>query len=269
MVHRAVLRFYAELNDCVPASQRQRDLEIPLSTPLDVRALLAKLGVLPDVVELVLVNGASSSLDHPVRDGDRVSLYPTFEAFDVTPLLQIRDAPLRRIVFVADAHLGRLARYLRLLGFDTLFENDPGDEALVRIAAEEGRVLLSRDRALLRRRAVTHGLRVPATRPREQLRYILERLDLFRLVRPFTRCMVCNGRLSAADKRTLGDRVPSRVRVVFDDFWRCSDCGRIYWQGSHYDRLSHFVDQMTAGGTERETLSGPDRSHPKQRPRGS
>lgn len=253
--HRAVVRLYAELNDRLPAAQRQHDLEILLPAPLDIRALLTKLGLSPDAVELVLVNGASSSLDHPVRDGDRVSLYPTFEAFDVTPLLQLRHAALRRIAFVADAHLGRLARYLRLLGFDTLFENDPGDEALARISAEEGRVLLSRDRGLLRRPAVTHGVWVPTVRPREQLRYVLERLDLFRLLRPFTRCTVCNGSLTVADKRTLSDEVPSRVRVVFEDFWRCSDCGRIYWEGSHYERLSHLVDQMTAGGTEHGALS--------------
>jgi hypothetical protein len=268
-VDTAVVRLYAELNDCLPAAQRQRDLEIPLPAPLDARTLLTKLGVAPDAVDLILVNGTSCSLHHPVRDGDRVSLYPTFEAFDVTPLLQLRDAPLRRIAFVADAHLGRLARYLRLLGFDTLFENDPGDEALARTSAEEGRVLLSRDRALLRRRAVTHGLWVPAIRPREQLRYVLERLDLFRLLRPFSRCTICNGPLAVADERTLGDGVPSRVRAVFDDFWRCSDCGRIYWQGSHYDRLSHFVDQMTAAGTEHEIRSGSERSHPEQRPKDS
>jgi uncharacterized protein with PIN domain len=250
MGHRAVLRLYAELNDWLPAAKRQRDLVIPLPAPVDVRTLLTKLGVSPDAVELILVNGVSRSLQDPVRDGDRVSLYPTFEAFDVTPLLQLRDTPLRRIAFAADAHLGRLARYLRLLGFDTLFENDPGDDVLARISAEEGRVLLSRDRALLRRPAVTHGLWVPTVRPREQLRYVLERLDLFRLVRPFTRCTVCNGPLAVADKRTLGDEVPSRVRAVFDDFWRCPNCGRIYWQGSHYERLSYFVDQMTAGGTE-------------------
>jgi len=261
--HTAVVRLYAELNDCLPKAQRQRDLEIPLPTPPDVRTLLTKLGLSPDAVELVLINGASSSLEYPVRGGDRVSLYPTFEAFDVNPLLQLRDAPLRRIAFVADAHLGRLARYLRLLGFDTLFDNDPGDEALARVSVEEGRVLLSRDRALLRRPAITHGLWVPTVRPREQLRYVLERLDLFRLLRPFTRCTVCNGSLAVADKRTLGDEVPSRVRAAFADFWRCSDCGRVYWEGSHYERLSHFVEQMAAGGTEPAVLSRSDRLDPK------
>jgi len=240
------LRCYAELNDYLPARRRQRELVVPLSDAATVDGLIAGLGIVADAVEVVLVNGASCPLDQALQDGDRVSLYPMFESFDVTPLLRLRGRPLRRVRFVADAHLGRLARNLRLLGFDTLFENDLGDDELARISSQERRILLSRDRRLLRRRVVSHGLWIPATRPHEQVVYVVGRLDLYGLFSPFTRCTVCNGMLSTADTDMPDLQVPPRVRAVFETFWRCDGCGRVYWRGSHYDRLRAFVEQLSA-----------------------
>jgi uncharacterized protein with PIN domain len=230
------VRCYAELNDYLPEGCRQKALEVPFSGKLTAGRLIADLGIPASAVEILLVNGMSSRLDRDLRDGDRV-----------TPLLRLHERPLRRVRFVADAHLGRLARYLRLLGFDTLFENDPGDVELARISSQEGRILLSRDRCLLERRILTHGLWVPSVRPREQLSYVIHRLDLRSLFRPFTRCTVCNGKLSEVGKDISDLPVPPRVKSLFDTFWRCDDCGRVYWQGSHYDHLRAFVDQLTAG----------------------
>jgi uncharacterized protein with PIN domain len=238
------LRRYAELNDPLPPSRRQRDNPVTLAPPATLADLIEVAGIPPGAIELALVNGRPSSLDRPLQAGDRVSLYPMFEAMDVTALERLRSRPLRHVRFVADAHLGALARYLRLLGFDTRFENDPGDEALAEISAREHRILLSRDRALLDRRRVTHGLRVPHTRPREQLSWVVERLDLYRLLRPFTRCMPCNGLFEPVSAAQVADRVPERVLDAFDRFWRCRDCGRIYWRGSHYDRLKASVDRL-------------------------
>lgn len=239
-----LVRCYAELNDYLPQEQRQRDLRLPLSGAATVGHLIDRLHIPPTAVEVALVNGISAKLDRNLREGDRVSLYPLFESFDVTPLLRLRTEPMRMVRFVADAHLGRLARYLRLLGFDTLFENDPGDAELARISSQEGRILLSRDRRLLKRRILSHGLWIPPVRPREQLTYIIERLDLYNLFRPFTRCTVCNGVLFEVDKNTPDLRVPPRIKTLFDDFLRCPGCGRVYWQGSHYDRLRTFIDRL-------------------------
>jgi len=239
------VRCYAELNDFLPAEHRQLDFDITFCDPASVGWLIAELGIPATRVEIVLVNGISGKLDRNLEDGDRVSLYPVFESFDVSPQLRLRDEPLRQVRFVADAHLGRLARYLRLLGFDTLFENDLGDVELARIASQEGRILLSRDRRLLERRVVSHGLWIPAIRPREQLIDVVDRLDLHRLFRPFTRCTVCNGMLVNVDKDTPDLELPPRVRAVFETFWRCAGCHRVYWKGSHYDRLRAFVEQLT------------------------
>lgn len=240
------LRCYAELNDHLPPAQRQRENAVALNSRATVAELLRDRRFPSEAIELVLVNGASCGFSQVLRDGDRVSLYPVFEALDVTSLLRLRSRPLRKVLFVADAHLGRLARYLRLVGFDTLYENDPGDTALVEIAAAQGRILLSRDRALLARPRITHGLWVPQTAPREQLTWLVERLDLNCLFRPFTRCMGCNGLLSAVDKDDLKELVPQRVLALHDAFWRCGHCAQIYWRGTHYERLRAFVERLSA-----------------------
>jgi uncharacterized protein with PIN domain len=214
--------------------------------------LTAGFGIPISAVEVVLVNGVSCGPERALRDGDRVSLYPMFESLDVTPLLRLRERPLRRVSFVADAHMGRLARYLRLLGFDTLFENDSGDDELARISSGEGRILLSRDRRLLARRSVTHGLWIGDTNPRKQLVHVVDRLDLYRMFRPFTRCTVCNGQLFLVDEQGIGAlQLPRRILASFETFLRCDGCGRVYWQGSHYHRLRAFVAQVAAGRSTR------------------
>lgn len=242
------VRCYAELNDFLPPERRQREVEVRLGSGAPVRHLVVNLGIPPTEVELVLINGVSSDLAATLQDGDRVALYPVLESLDVSPLLKLRRRPLRSVRFIADAHLGGLARYLRLLGFDTLFANDLGDERLASIAAAEHRIVLSRDRNLLMRRAVTHGLYVPQKRPREQVQHVLDRLDLYRIIRPFTRCTVCNGSLDPISKLEVEIKLPQRVLAAFDEFWRCSGCGRVYWRGSHYDRLQAFVEQLAAAG---------------------
>ena len=244
---RALLRFYEELNDFLPPDRRKRDIEVEFTPPVPLRHLVETLGVPHTEIELALLDGRSVDLEARVADGDRVSLYPLFEALDITPLLRIRPRAGRNPRFLADAHLGRLARLLRLLGFDTAFANDPGDAALVRQAGEEGRILLTRDRALLMRRGVTHGCYIRPLRPREQAAWVLRRCDLHRLARPFSRCLECNGELRAVARAEVAGRVPSGVWERQKTFLRCDGCGRIYWRGTHYRRLRALADRLLEG----------------------
>jgi len=243
---KVVIRCYEELNDFLPAARRKRDRELEFVPPAPVRHLIETLGVPHTEVELILVNGVSVDLDYRVADGDRISVYPMFESLDVSPLLRLRQRPLRRVRLVVDSHLGRLARYLRLLGFDTLFHNDLGDPELARLAAQEGRILLTRDKALLMRREVTHGCYVREASPRQQLAALVRRLDLYREIRPFTRCMECNGRLRPVNKQQVAEQLPERTRELFHEFWQCLGCGRVYWQGSHFERMQALVRWVRA-----------------------
>lgn len=241
---RATFRCYAELNDFLAPAQRQRDIEVQIPPGAPLRHLMESLGIPHTEVELILVNGQSVGLEQPLADGDHVSLYPLFESLDLTPLLRLRPAPLRQTRFLADAHLGKLARYLRLLGFDTRYENDLGDSALVRLAQAEHRVLLTRDRALLMRRGVTHGCYLRPTSTWAQLEHLIHRLDLGDSLHPFTRCMCCNGLLAPVNQSEVLVHLPLGVRERFDRFWRCGGCAQLYWQGSHYQQLTERIQAL-------------------------
>jgi uncharacterized protein with PIN domain len=237
-------RFYAELNDFLPPKKRQRTFVHAFELSSSIKDMIESLGVPHTEVDLILVNGESVDFSYLVQDGDRISVYPVFEAIDINPVLRVRPEPLRETRFVLDVHLGRLAVYLRMLGFDTLYRNDFADEELARISSDEDRILLTRDRGLLKRSIVTHGYCLRTTQPRQQLIEILRRFDLRSSITPFRRCLHCNGLLQPVDKAAIRHRLRSQTRQYYDEFRRCRDCDRIYWKGSHYHRMRQFIAQI-------------------------
>jgi len=240
----ATFRFYAELNDFLAPERRGREFACRCARAASAKHMIEALGVPHTEVELVLVDGESVRFDHALRDGDRVAVYPKFEAFDVTPLLRVRDHALRQTRFVADAHLGGLAHLLRMTGFDTLYDNGFRDEEIERIAAAEGRIVLTRDRDLLKRRGVTHGCYVRALRSEQQLREVFDRLDLAGSAQPFTRCLSCNTPLRAVDKAQVAARLPPGVCMRHERFAVCDGCARVFWEGSHWRRMHERVDAL-------------------------
>jgi len=214
----ATFRFYEELNDFLAPDRRKQAFSVPCAQAATTKHMIEALGVPHTEVELILVNGESADFSRLLQDGDRVAVYPRFEAMDVTPLLRVRDYPLRETRFVADAHLGGLAHMLRMLGFDTLYDNHFQDDAIVAIAGPDGRIVLTPDREMLKRRAVTHGCYVHALKSEAQLREIVERLDLARSARPFTLCLHCNAPLRPVDKASVLDRLPPRCANTMSAF---------------------------------------------------
>ena len=237
----AEFRFYEELNDFLSPGRRKKSFRYGLADNATVKQAIEALGVPHTEVELILVNGAPVDFTHRVRDGDRVSVYPMFESLDVTPLIRLRPKPLRLIRFLTDAHLGALAKRLRLLGFDTRHAGDLGDAEIASLSAAERRVLLTRDRELLKRRQISHGCYIRQSEPGLQLAYVIQRLDLRRAARPFSRCIECNGALEESSPAAVAHRVPGDVARRFDRFWICVHCRRVYWRGSHYRSLSRRV----------------------------
>jgi uncharacterized protein with PIN domain len=236
------LRFYEELNDFLPPERRKIAFTHELTRRTSVKDLIESFGVPHTEVDVILANGRSVDFSYIVQPGDRLSVYPAFESLDVTPLIRLREKPLRDPRFVVDVNLGQLARYLRLLGFDALYRNSYTDKEVARIASEQNRIVLTRDRALLQHKIITHGTFVRAVKPREQVTEILERLDLYRLVRPFTRCLRCNGELEDVDKDAVLHQLQSRTRQFYEHFRRCKACGQAYWKGSHFNRMEKLCD---------------------------
>ena len=333
--HRVRVRFYQELGDFLAPHRRGREFELTVHDGTTTKALVEHCGVPHGEVDLLLVDGESVDFACKLQDGQRVSVYPVFESFDISALTRVRPVPLRVVRFLVDANLGKLASLLRMYGLDAtdagmLYrtaggttargttaslpgadqagrageaggarsadgaddahvvdqvwcadrENaademarpdetgdagrdgrsyravpsaraDDEDARLVAAARREQRIILTRDRRLLERRAVTHGCYVRSQNPEQQLLFVLRRFDLAAAVRPFSRCMRCNEPLQPVAKAAVLHRLPPMVRVQQQSFSRCPRCGRLYWPGSHWQRMRRRLDTLLAAAGRR------------------
>src|SRR4249919_808904 len=236
-LHQCEFRFYEELGDFLPPERRKCSFIHQFHGTPAVKDRIEALGVPHTEVDLILVDGLSVGFMHKLRGGERIAVYPMFECFELGAFPRLRPQPLREPRFVLDVHLGRLAAYLRLLGFDCLYRNDYGDEELLSISHSEHRILLSRDTALLKHSELTHGAFVHARDPRRQLREVLDRFQLHRRIALFSRCGRCNGSLSPLSADAARALVPTAIARDHSDFKRCDQCGQVYWPGSHLPRL--------------------------------
>ncbi len=188
-------------------------------------------------VDLILVNGKPVSFSHPVRGGERVAVYPVFERFDIQSMNRLRPVPLRHPRFIADVHLGRLARYLRILGLDVLYQNDYEDKTIIAVSQQTHRIILTRDLGILKNSRVTHGYWLRNTDPVKQLKEVAQSLQLESNFKPFTRCCVCNGQLQSVSAEQIWHRIPPDTRRYYDTFYQCDECLQVFWKGSHYARI--------------------------------
>jgi uncharacterized protein len=238
------VRFYAELNDLLAPSVRGRWIPHSLYTPASVKDVIEALGVPHTEVDLLLLNRESVDFARLVDDEDRISVYPVFRSINIAAFTRVRSASLGEKRFVLDSHLGRLAAYLRIFGFDTLYRNDYNDEELTQVSRGEKRILLTRDRGLLKRAVISYGYLLRETNPGLQLVEVLRRFELYGSIAPFRRCVHCNSILEPALKALIEDRLPPKVRQYYDEFHICPACDRIYWKGSHYLRMQRLIQSV-------------------------
>jgi len=240
----ACIRFYEELNEFLPRGKRKKLISYPFNGNPSVKDAIEAIGVPHVEVDLILVNGISVDFSFKLHDGDSVSVYPVFESFDITPLIRLRDRPLRDIRFVLDVHLGKLARYLRLCGFDTCYQVDYDDQEIISLALSDKRIILTRDRNLLKNKKVTHGYWLRSQNPGEQLKEVFRRFDLKNQVYLFKRCLECNTILIEVPKKDILSRLLPKTRQYYRKFKTCPVCERIYWSGSHYKRMKGYVEGL-------------------------
>ncbi len=237
-------RFYGSLNDFLPPDRRQRPVGYDFSGTPAVKDAIEALGVPHPEVDLIIAGGRSVGFDHRLSPGERIAVYPSFCALELEGGKLLQPPPLSEPAFILDVHLGKPARWLRMLGFDSLYRNDYEDREIVRIALREERIILTRDRGLLKNSLVRRGYWIRAEDPEGQVREVLDRYDLEEKIRPFTRCLSCNGLLEDISRDQVLDRLPPRTRREHRRFKICPGCGKIYWPGSHHRAMQARIVRL-------------------------
>lgn len=244
MGNKISIRFYEELNDFLPERKKRTTYPLEISYHRSVKDIIEAEGIPHTEVDLILVNNEPVAFDYKPGTNDRIAVYPVFESLDITSVNRLRPEPLRVTRFILDVHLGKLARYLRMLGFDCVYENDLEDPEIVERSLKERRIILTRDIQLLKNGKVTHGYFMRSTDPKEQLKEVFNRFDLRDQQKPFTICMNCNGLLVRVEKGKIQHLLEKCTRENFDTFFRCMDCKKIYWPGSHFEKMSEIIESL-------------------------
>jgi uncharacterized protein with PIN domain len=248
MMSQVYFRFYAQLNFFLPQQRRQITFTHQVEEHSSIKDAIEALGVPHTEIQLILVNSEPVTFTYRVQPEDRISVYPPFRSIDILPLMDhLLGVSSAEIRFVLDVHLGRLAAYLRMLGFDTLYRNDYADEQLAQISSAEDRIVLTRDLGVLKRKLVKQGYYVRETNPERQLAEVLRHFNLIGVKQPFRRCLQCNNLLERVDKESIGDRLPPNTKEYYDEFHICRVCDKIFWKGSHYQRMQRLIDNVLQG----------------------
>lgn len=244
MANQATFRFYEELNDFLSSDKKKVAFVQLFDGNPSIKDIIEAIGVPHVEIDLILVNSRPVDFKYTLRNNDFVSVYPVFETFDISGVSPLRERPLREIRFVLDVHLGKLAKYLRMLGFDTIYQNDYNDKEIIRISLEEHRIILTRDIGLLKVRSVLQGYFIRSQNPKEQLKAVLDHFDLYHSINPFNRCIKCNGNLEKVEKEKIGQQLKPLTRKYFNKFFRCTCCQCIFWEGSHFDHMNDFINAI-------------------------
>ena len=243
MEHWALFRFFGELTS-LAAPQKQGELRYDFSGAPAVKDAVEALGVPHTEVDVIIVQDQSVGFDYHLKSGDQVQVLPFRWPVAGKPVMRLIPAPPRSLRFILDVHLGRLARRLRLLGFDALYRNDFADAEIAGLAATEELIVLTRDRGLLKRKIIRHGCLLTAEKLDGQLRVLQKRYDLLDLCQPLGRCPSCNGLLGEVDKAAIADQLQPRTLRYYHAFRRCQDCGKIFWLGTQARIILDWIQTL-------------------------
>lgn len=224
---------------------KRAEIERHLTERTSVKDVIEACGVPHTEVDLILINGKAAGFEKVLAqdalvdvrgmESNRVTLFPENR-------LQVRE--IRK--FVADGHLGKLVRDLRLLGIDVIYDRDAEDRQLIETATSQNRALLTRDRRLLMHGTLRHGYYLRSQNPLEQTMEVILRFDLASTLTPFARCLRCNAALQPAPKEAVLDQLEPLTKIYYEEFRRCPDCEQVYWSGSHFEKLQARIESIRA-----------------------
>lgn len=242
---RPKIRFYGDLVDLVSGvGSDKRIIERSLTEPTSVKDLIEGCGVPHTEVDFILADANPVDFSYKVISSEHISVYPFFKSLEIPDSQRLQTKKPDELKFLVDVNLGKLAKHLRLAGFDAAYRNDVRDSELIKQMEEENRILLTRDRKLLMRNAVKIGYLPRSDDPTKQLEEVFKRFDLFDEIQPYTRCVNCNGVLKNVSKESVMEELEPLTKKYFEEFSQCPDCGQVYWKGSHRNRLNSRLERL-------------------------
>jgi hypothetical protein len=241
---KVLFRFYEELNDFLPESRKKTDFYVALKGKRSIKDMIEALGVPHTEVDLILVNGISVDFNAILQDNDRISVYPVFESLNITDTTRLRKIPLRRNKFIADINLGNIVKYMRILGLDVYYDSLLSNRDIIELSHKENRIILTKNKKLLKFKDVTHAIFIRPGTTTEQIRRIIDYLDINDDIVPFSRCLRCNTLLTDISKEHVLDRIPPKTKKFCNEYVQCQSCDKIYWKGTHFVHMEKFVRQI-------------------------
>jgi uncharacterized protein with PIN domain len=243
---KAQFQFYGELNDFLKDCYKNLPIQYEFDGKPSIKDSIEALGVPHTEVDLILVNKKSVDFDYHVQNGDQVSIYPVFNDVNISNKVRLRDKPLPQ--FIVDVNLGKLVKYLRMCSFDAIYSNSYTDHDIAQLAYTENKIVLTRDRRLLKQKIITHGYWIRSTDPIKQIYEVIRRFNLVPMIKPFNRCLECNNLIAPVNKEEILEQLEPKTIQYFDEFYRCKGCKRIYWKGSHFEQMSKLLDKIQSSG---------------------
>ena len=247
MKSQATISFFGSLNDFLPQNRKNSHHWVAFEDGRGVKDLVESLGVPHSEIDVLIVNGTSVNFGFRLNGKSHIEVYPCFTAPQKDSLLHLQPPVPENPSFILDVHLGKLTHLLRMMGFDSLYRNNFRDKEIVEIAHDQNRIILTRDKGILKYRLVSSGYWVRSTDTNIQIKEVTSRFSLCSRKKPFTICMECNGKLKPVQKQEIESLLEENTVKYFTKFAKCSNCGKIYWEGSHYLMLRDRIGNICAG----------------------
>lgn len=233
--HTARFLFHGALNDFIERNKKDQWIDYSFQGTPAVKDAIEAIGIPHVEVAKILVDGMPVAFSHHLCPQNSIEVFPFGQA-DVEEIAETK--------FVLDVHLGSLTRALRMLGFNTMYQQENSDKNIANIAANEDLIVLTRDIGLLKHKSIKRGYWLRSQITKGQLAEVINRFRLLQHLQPFSRCIACNGSIEPVEKNKVLHQLPPLTKETFSEFFKCNSCQKVYWKGSHFERMNAFINDL-------------------------
>ncbi len=242
----ATFTFYGALLDFLKPSEREQPIAYTFTGTPALKDAIEAIGIPHPEVAVILQHDTPAFFNSRLHTGQQIHVFPYQSKLPLPKGYALAPKVPEPYKFVLDVHLGTLARALRMLGFDALYEQNQTDAHIAQVACSENRIVLTRDVGLLKQKIIDHGYWLRSQDTKEQVKEIISRFNLTSHFDPFRRCLLCNALVKPVAKKQILDKLPPKTRLYFNEFYQCTACGKVYWKGSHYEHMQAVISKLTS-----------------------